>query len=77
MENNPKMNEENKKNISKFIHLFLHMLMRGFDEMEMQKRLELVKTFGDTLEFYFLKTYSRIDDLEKRIDLIEKSSKKK
>ena len=77
MNKNLEMNERDKESISKFIHLFLQMLMRGFDEMEMQNRLELVKTFGDTIEFYFLKTCSRLDSLENRLSLIERSSKKK
>lgn len=77
MDNNYEMNENDKKNISKFIRLFLQMLMRGFDEMEMQKRLELVKAFGSILEFYFIKTYSRIDDLENRINSLETKNIKK
>ena len=38
--------KEDQENISKFFELFLSLILRGFDEMEMQKRLEFVRLFG-------------------------------
>jgi hypothetical protein len=69
------MNEQEK--ISRFIELSLSLILRGFDEMEMQKRIELVKLLGFILEFGFEKTYKKIIDLERRIQALEKSHKKK
>ena len=45
--------------------------------MEMQKRLELVKLLGFMLNFGFEKTYGKMLDLEKRVQILEQSSKKK
>lgn len=67
------ISEEEKEKVSRFIQLFLNMMIRGFDEMEMQKRLELVNNLGFMLEFGFNKTYGRIMDLEKRIQALEQN----
>ena len=69
--------EEEQKNISKFIELSLSLILRGFDEMEMQKRLELVKLLGFMLNFGFEKTYGKMIDLEKRVRILEQCGKKK
>ena len=69
-------NEEQEK-ISLFIELFLSLIIRGFDEMEMQKRLKLVKLLGFMVNFGFEKTYGRLIDLEQRLNALEKTSKKK
>ena len=71
------INEEDQKKISKFIELSLSLILRGFDEMEMQKRLELVKLLGFMLNFGFEKTYGKMLDLEKRVQTLEQNSKKK
>lgn len=71
------INEEGQKKISKFIELSLSLILRGFDEMEMQKRLELVKLLGFMLNFGFEKTYGKMLDLEKRVQTLEQNSKKK
>jgi len=71
------MNEEEKEKISRFIHLFLNMMLRGFDEMEMQKRLELVNSLGVMLEFGFNKTCGRMIDFEKRLQMLEGQINKK
>ena len=71
------INEEDQKNISKFIELSLSLILRGFDEMEMQKRLELVKLLGFMLNFGFEKTYGKMIDLEKRVRILEQCGKKK
>ena len=68
---------EEQENLSKFIELSLSLIIRGFDEMEMQKRLELVKLLGFTVQFWFEKTYGRMLDLERRVQTLEKNSKKK
>lgn len=71
------LSKEEQENISRFIELSLSLIIRGFDEMEMQKRLELVKLLASVLNIGFEKTYGRILNLEKRIDELEKTSKKK
>jgi len=68
--------EEEQEKISKFIELSLSLILRGFDEMEMQKRLDLIKLLGFMLNFGFEKTYGRLLDLEKRVQALEKDSKK-
>lgn len=68
--------KEEQENISKFIELSLSLILRGFDEMEMQKRLELIKLLGFMVNFGFEKTYGRILDLEKRVQALEKTKKK-
>lgn len=72
-----KISEEEQEKISRFIQLSISLILRGFDEMEMQKRLELVKLLGFMLNFGFEKAYGRIIDLEKRVQALEQISKKK
>lgn len=69
------LSESEKKDISKFIEYSLMLILRGFDEMEMDKRLDLVKMLGSVIDIGLNKLYFRISDLEKRItDLEEKNS---
>ena len=58
--------EENEK-LSKFMDLSFSLIMQGFDEMEMQQRLEFVKLLGFTTELWFKKIYGRILTLEKDV----------
>jgi len=69
--------KEEKEKISKFIELSLSLLQHGFDEMEMQKRLEFVKLLGSTAEFWVEKTYGRMLTLEHRVSELEKIVKKR
>ena len=71
------ISDEEKEKISRFIHLFLNMMIRGFDEMEMQKRLELIDNLGFVLEFGFNKTYGRITDFDRRLHALEEQINKK
>lgn len=71
------ISEEEQEKISRFIQLSISLILRGFDEMEMQKRLELVKLLGFMLNLGFEKTYGKIIDLEKRVQALEQISKKK
>ena len=71
------LNEDEQEKLSKFIELFLSLIMHGFDEMEMQKRLELVKLIGFSAEFWVEKTYGRMLDLERRVAELEKNIKKR
>ena len=71
------LSKEEQENISRFIELSLSLIIRGFDEMEMQKRLELVNLLGFIINLWFDKTYGRILNLEKRIIKLEKQNKKK
>ncbi|MFW6120290.1 MAG: hypothetical protein ACOC80_05250 [Petrotogales bacterium] len=77
MENYDEISEEEKEKISRFIHLFLNMMLCGFDEMEMQKRLELINNLGFMLELGINKTYGRMVNIEKRLQVLEKTHKKK
>lgn len=71
------LSKEQQENISRFVELSLSLIIRGFDEMEMQKRLELVRLLASVINIGFEKTYGRISTLEKRICELEKTSKKK
>ena len=71
------ISKEEQEKISKFIELSLSLILKGFDEMEMQKRLELVNLLGFIINLWFDKTYGRILNLEKRIIQLEKQNKKK
>lgn len=70
------ISEEEQEKISRFIQLSISLILRGFDEMEMQKRLELVKLLGFMLNLGFEKTYGKMIDLEKRVQALEQISKK-
>lgn len=67
---------QDKEKLSRFIDLGLQLLLHGFDEMEMQKRLELVKLLGFISEFWLEKTYGRIITLENRVEELERHTKK-
>jgi hypothetical protein len=71
------LNEEEQEKLSKLIDLSLSLIMHGFDEMEMQKRLELVKLVGFSAELWIEKTYGRMLDLEKRVAELEKHVKRR
>jgi hypothetical protein len=64
--------EDKKGKISEFIELSLSLLQHGFDEMEMQKKLEFVKLLGETADFWVEKTYGRMLTLEYRVSELEK-----
>ena len=71
------LSDKEQEKVSKFIEFSLSLILKGFDEMEMQKRLELVKLLGFMINFWFEKTYGRMFDLEERVRGLEKDSKKK
>jgi len=71
------LSDKEQEKVSKFIEFSLSLILKGFDEMEMQKRLELVKLLGFMINFWFEKTYGRMFDLEERVRGLEKNSKKK
>jgi len=71
------LTEDEQEKLSKFIELSLSLIMHGFDEMEMQKRLELVKLIGFSAELWIEKTYGRMLDLEKRVQELEKHVKRR
>jgi hypothetical protein len=78
------LSQDEKQNISKFVEYSLMLIVRGFDEMEMNQRLEFVKLFGSMIEIsinkYFNKL-SKLEDkicvLEDKINLLETKNKKK
>jgi hypothetical protein len=63
--------EDEHLQISRFIELFFSLLQHGFDEMEMQDRLELVRLLGSTADFWVEKTYGRMLALERRVQQLE------
>lgn len=69
--------EHDKEKLSRFIELSLQMILHGFDEMEMQKRLELVKLLGFVSDFWIEKTYGRIITLEHRVEELERHIQKR
>jgi len=78
------LSETEKQSISKFIEYSLMLIIRGFDEMEMNKRIDLVKLFGSVVEIGINKYINKISILEKkintlenRIDSLEQKNKKK
>jgi hypothetical protein len=68
--------EEGQQNISKFITLSRSLILKGFNEMEMQKRLELVRVFGFLINRGVEHYYGRILELEKRIQMLKEKRKK-
>ncbi len=68
------LSESEKKDISKFIEYSLMLILRGFDEMEMDKRLDLVKMLGSVIDIGLNKLYFRISELEKRIMALEEKN---
>jgi hypothetical protein len=71
------LREEEQEKLSKLIELSLSLVLRGFDELEMQKRLELVKLLGFAGEFWIEKTYGRMLTLEHRVEELEKHIQKR
>ena len=71
------LREEEQQKISKFIELSLSLILRGFDEMELQKRLELVKLLGFMINLGVEQYYGRVLELERRMQAVEEKSKKK
>ncbi len=62
---------DDQEKISKFFHLSLSLLLRGFDQMEMKDRLELIRLLGFILNIGFDKIYLKMIDLEKRVEVLE------
>jgi hypothetical protein len=71
------LDKSDKTNISKFIEYILSLLLYGFDEMEMEKRLELVKLTAYVMNIYVEKTFGRVLHLEKRVKHLEEQLNKK
>jgi len=69
--------DDEKEKLSRFMELSLSLILHGFDEMEMQKRLELVKLLGFSAELFFEKTYGRLLTLEHRVQELERYVKKR
>lgn len=70
------LSDEEQLKISKFVELFLTIILHGFDEMEMKYRLELVKSLGFIFDLGVNKTIGRIGELERRMDQFEELMKK-
>jgi hypothetical protein len=68
--------EEENQQLSRFIELALSLFQHGFDEMEMQNRLEFVRLLGSTANFWLEKTYGRMLSLEHRVQELENNMKK-
>ena len=57
-----------KQNISRFLDYLLSLLLYGFDEMEMEKRLEIVKLTAYIFNVFIEKTYGRMLNLEEQVN---------
>jgi len=78
------LSQDEKQNISKFVEYSLMLIVKGFDEMDINQRLEFVKLFGSIMEISInkdLKKISKLEDkicvLEDKIKLLESKNKKK
>lgn len=65
------LDHDDQEKVSKFFHLSLSLLLRGFDQMEMQDRLELIRLLGFILNIGFDKIYIKMIELEKRVEVLE------
>ena len=65
------LSENEKQNISKFVEYSLMLIVRGFDEMEMNKRIELIKLFGSVIDTGITRYYHKISNLEDKITFLE------
>jgi hypothetical protein len=68
---------EDQEKLSRFIELSFSLIMRGFDEMEMPQRMELIRLLAFVANLWANTTYTKIGDLERRVRELEKTSKKK
>ena len=71
------LSADEQKNLSKFIEYSLNLVLKGFDEMEINKRLELVKLSACVFDIFFNKMFLKISDLENRVKALEEKNKKK
>lgn len=62
---------DNQEKISRFIELFLSLILRGFDEMEMKKRIELINLFGFIITGWIDNMIAKVNTLEKRVEELE------
>ena len=69
--------KNDQETLSKFIEYSLMLILKGFDEMEMKQRLDLIKYLGSVIDIFMNKMFFRISDLEKRINLLEEENNKK
>jgi len=65
------LSQDEKQNISKFVEYSLMLIVRGFDEMEMNKRIEMVKLFGSMIDIFINRNYLKIAKLEDKISMLE------
>ena len=70
------ISQEDQEKISRFVELSLSLILKGFDEMEMKKRLELIKLLGHIINLGFEKIYGRMKELEKRMENLENNNDK-
>ncbi len=71
------LSETEQQKLSKFVEYSLLLILKGFDEMDLKQRLELIKLFGSVIDIYVNRLLYRISDLEKRIEILENKNKKK
>ena len=69
------LSQHEKENISKFVEYSLMLIVRGFDEMEMNQRVELVKLFGSVLDIGLNRYFFKISKLEDKISFLEEKVK--
>ena len=67
------MSDENKEDMTRLVQLFLKMVHIGFDELNMDDRMEFVKLCGTTLGWGVDKFYNRVVSLEERVETLEET----
>jgi hypothetical protein len=63
--------EDSQEGISRFIKLYLSLILRRIDQMEMKKRIELINLFGSIIIGWIDKLINKVNTLEKRIQELE------
>lgn len=66
-----KIDSHKKEKMERFIQLFLKMWLIGFDELEMNERVEAVQLFGEKVEDGVENFSSRLSILEEKVQSLE------
>ncbi|HHH79840.1 MAG: hypothetical protein J7L32_06815 [Thermoplasmata archaeon] len=62
-----------REDMERLVNLLLKMIFIGFDELEMQERVEAIELFGEKLRYGVSEVYNRLASLEERVEMLEKN----
>lgn len=62
-----------REEMERLVDLLLKMIFIGFDELEMQERVEAIELFGEKLRHGVSEVYTRLASLEERVEMLEKN----